>query len=99
MVDCPDVKAVQQQKKTVGIHAKTSLLHGVKTNYDHPSKGWIYLVDDSGANRIIIRDKRLLKNLRYERSDLAIGEESTSLTSEGIGRLVGRARDERGELV
>ena len=75
MVDCPDVKAVQQQKKTVGIHAKTSLLHGVKTNYDHPSKGWtIYLMDDSGAKRIIFRDKRLLKDLRYERSDLAIGE-------------------------
>ena len=99
VADCPDVKAVQQQKKTVGLHAKTSLLHGVKTSYDHPSKGWIYLVDDSGANRIIIRDKRLLKDIRYGRSDLAIGEESTSLTSEGIGRLVGRARDERGELV
>ena len=70
MSDCPVMAEVRNKHKTTTIHDKIGLIHSTELHstydtssvYDHPHPGWLYLVDDSGSNRILIRNRRLLRD-------------------------------------
>jgi hypothetical protein len=61
------MKEVRDKHKTATLLDKIGLIHGdesATTVYDHPHPGWLYLVDDSGSNRILIRNRQLLRDFR-----------------------------------
>ena len=78
----PLMKEVRDKHKTEILLDTIGLIYGdesATTVYDHPHPGSLHLVDDSGCNRILTRNRQLLRDFRLNSSTIAIGDKDVSL--------------------
>ena len=111
--DCPEFREFLESKKkkegASAMHAKVerydhttpiSMVQMTVSNFlTHEDPSMIYLLNDSGTNRHVVRDSSLLWRYTRETSSLRVGESSVSLEAVGYGELRGYFIDSDGDEI
>jgi hypothetical protein len=78
-------------------YAGVSMMAGAML--DHPEPPLIYLLQDSGTNRNVVRDLDLLSNYTASEEHIRVGDANAVLVSKGRGELRGILLNHEGEDV
>ena len=88
---------VERYDSSVPISMVGSAMSGLLTQHEDPQL--IYLLNDGGTNRHLVRDAGLQWRYTRETASIRVGDSSASLDAVGYGELRGYVLDRDGEEV